>query len=307
MSQNPIGTITDEKQLVELRKNDRAFSMVVPGSVRPDWLDVETELDWRPIEGGDVPRLLVGRIDPEDREAATEPRTPTSDGEEILIEVPPPLVGEEGLELDPDAYDADNPLLLETTEADDPVTTDSLDRSSAAVMDEALLLTPTRFSDGTPYHDEPVSEVEAESDPIAEAELEARGDDPAPQSGAVSAPIDAEIIEGVVNGSDVDHEDLVSALETIARQGRFDPEDTIAEYGPFTADNRVIGIVDPGMWVTEIAADLDLDTDSIEAAKRAHNRQAETLLRDAGPKDYYHAEEAYDAIVTERPTTPATE
>ena len=307
MSQNPIGTIADEERLVELRKEEKAFGVAIPDSVRPAWLDADTEIDWRPIEGGDVPRLLVGRIDPEDRAAATEPRTPTSDGEEILIEVPPPLVGEAGLELDPDAYDAENPLLLEPSAAENAVATDSQDRGPAAVMDEATILTPTRFSDGTPYHDEPVSEVEAESDPIAEAELEARGDDPAPQSGAVSAPIDAEIIEGVTRGSDVDHEDLVSALETIARQDRFEIEDAVGEYGPFTADNRVIGIVDPDMWVTEIAADLDLDAGHIEAAKRAHNRQAEALLRDAGPGDYHHAEEAYDAIVTERPTTPATE
>lgn len=307
MSQNPIGTMTDEQRLIELRKDDESFSVAIPDSIRPSWLDTDTEIDWQPTEGGDVPRLLVGRIDPEDRETTTEPPTPTSEGDELVIEVPSALVGRSGLELDSETYDADNPLLLEPSSADDPVVTDSLDRGSAAVMDEALLFTPTRFSDGTPYRDEPVSEVETESDPIAEAEVEDRDAKAAPQPAAVSTPIDPEIIEGVAQGSDVAYEDLVSTLETIARRDLFDPEDAMSEHGPFTADNRIIGIVDPETWVTEIAAALDIDADGVEAARRAHNRQAETLLRDVGPDDYHHAEESYDAIVTERPTTPATE
>lgn len=300
--------MTDEERLVALRKNEESFSVAVPESVQPPWIDAGTEIDWRPIEGGDVPRLVFGRIDPEDREAATEPRTPTTEDDALVIDVPHPLVGDAGLELDPDAYDTDNPLLLEPSTADDAVATDSQDRGPAAVMDEAMALTPVRFDDGTPYRTEPVSEVSEDSDPVAEAELNARDAGSAPRPETVSAPIDPAIIEGVVDGEPVPREALIEALETLARRDILDPADTAAGYGPFTVDERVIGIVDSERWDEEIASELATDDETvITAARRAHNRQAEALLRDAGSEGYHHANEPYDAVVIGNPTTPATE
>lgn len=309
MSQNPIGTVGDEDRLVELRKeSDGSFSVPITGPLR-EAVDLGSEANWRALEGGDVPRLLVGRIDPEDRSDARYPRTPTAedgDGSDLFLEVPTALVGEAGLGLDPEAYDADDPLLL-APNATDAVATAPGDRTPAALMDEAVVLEPVRFADGTPYRSEPVSEAPQDSDPVAEAHLEERGKGPAPQPETVSAPIDAAVIEGVVEGTEVDHDDLVDVLETIARNDLVDLEDALLEYGPFTIDERIVGIVDPERWETEIAPALDADERAIEAAKRAHNRQAEILLRDAGSDDYRHADEPYDAIVTERPSTPGTE
>ena len=321
MSQNPIGTVADEERLVELRKgSDGSFSVAITDPLAEAGIDLgpDVKVDWRALEGGDVPRLVMGRIDPEDRSDARYPRTPTDrsgDGDTDAntnetdgpaVEVPSELIGEAGLGLDPDTYDADNPLLLAPNAAD-TVATAPGDRTPATLMEEAVVLEPVRFDDGTPFRDEPVSETSQDSDPVVEAHLEEEGGEPAPQPGAVSAPIDGAIIEGVVGGTEVDHEALVDVLETIARDDLVDLEDALLEYGPFTVDERIVGIVEPGKWDSEIAAELDADETAIEAAKRAHNRQAETLLRDAGPDDYHHVDEPYDAIVAERPSTPGTE
>lgn len=309
MSQNPLGTVADEQRLVELRKgSDGSFSVPITGPLR-EAVDLGSEVDWRALEGDDVPRLLVGRIDPEDRSDARYPGAPTAeddDGSDLSIEVPTPLVGEAGLGLDPEAYDADDPLLLAPATAGDVATAPG-DRTPAALMEDAVVLEPIRFADGTPYRSEPVSETSEDSDPVAEAHLEERGDDASPRAETVSAPIDAAVIDGVVGGTEVDHDALVDTLETIERDDLIDLANALLEYGPFTVDDRIVGIVDSDWWGTEIAPALDADEATIEAAKRAHNRQAETLLRDAGPDDYHHADEPYDAIVTERPTTPGTE
>lgn len=180
------------------------------------------------------------------------------------------------------------------------------DHTPAALMDEAVVLEPVRFADGTPYRNEPVSEVPQDSDPVAEVHLEEREGEPAPRPETVSAPIDAPIIEGVVGGTEVGHEALVGVLEAIARRDLVELEDALLEYGPFTVDDRIVGIVDPDWWESEIAPALDADEATIEAAKHAHG-QAESLLRDAGPEDYHHADEPYDAIVVGRPTTTATD
>lgn len=308
MSQNPIGTVVDEKRLVELRKEDGSFAVSLDDAVPDVGIDADTEVDWRAVEGGDVPRLLVGPIDPEDRKAAADPRTPTDEDGAVVIEVPAALVGEGGLGLDPAAYDPDNPLLLAPKATDTPVATAPGDREPAALMDGALSFEPIRFDDGTPFRYEPTSEVPEDSDPVAEATLEARADaEAAPQPGAVSAPIDPEVIEGVTGGSAVAREELVAAIEAIARRDLLGPEDAVVEYGPFTVDDRIVAIVGTEKWETDIAAELDIGEDALEAARRAHDRQAATLLQEAGPDDYHHADEPYDAIVTERSTTPATE
>lgn len=118
MSQNPIGAVADEDRLIELRKgSDGSFGVTIPDPIR-EAVDAgsegDAEVDWRTLEGGDVRRLLVGRIDPDDRSDARYPRTPTVESEddgsdEPVVEVPTPLVGEAGLGLDPEAYDADIP------------------------------------------------------------------------------------------------------------------------------------------------------------------------------------------------------
>ncbi|MFC7221915.1 hypothetical protein ACFQKF_01975 [Halalkalicoccus sp. GCM10025322] len=310
MSQNPIGTVADEQRLVELGKeSDGSFSVPITGPLR-EAVDLGSEVDWRALEGGDVPRLLVGRIDPEDRSDARYPRTPTGreegDGSDLFLEVPTPLVGEAGLGLDPEAYDADDPLLFAPTTAGEVATAPG-DRTPAALMEDAVVLEPVRFADGTPYRREPVPETSEDSDPVAEAHLEERGEESTPRPETVSAPIDAAVIEGVAGGTDVGRDALVDALETIARDDLIDLEDALLEYGPFTVDERIVGIVDPDWWEAEIAPALDADEATIEAAKRAHDRQAETLLRDVGPEDYRHADESYDAIVAARPGTPETE
>lgn len=308
MSQNPVGTVADEERLIELRTDDSgSFVVSIDDAASDAGIDADAEVDWRAVGGGDVPRLLVGPIDPEDREAAADPRSPTDEDGTLRVEVPAALVGEAGLGLDPDAYDADNPLLLAPDATDAPVATAPGDREPAALMDEALFLEPVRFADGTPFRDEPTSEAPEDSDPIAEAALEEREEGATPQPETVSAPIDPAVIEGVAGGSDIAYEELVSALEAIDRRDLLGLEDAVVEYGPFTVDDRIIAVVGDDKWETDIAAELDLDGDALEAARRAHNGQAETLLRDAGPDDYHHADEPYDAIVTERPTTPATE
>ncbi|WP_336345759.1 hypothetical protein [Halalkalicoccus ordinarius] len=73
-------------------------------------------------------------------------------------------------------------------------------------MEDAVVLEPVRFADGTPYRSEPVCEASEDGDPVAETHLEERGDDASPRAETVNAPIDAAIIDGVVGGTGVDHD-----------------------------------------------------------------------------------------------------
>lgn len=76
----------------------------------------------------------------------------------------------DGLGLDTGTYDDDDPLLFGSIDLDDGIAVDpAADGEPAGAVEDAIELVPVRFADGTPYRDEPVSELSMDSEPVAEA------------------------------------------------------------------------------------------------------------------------------------------
>lgn len=286
MAQDPIGTIEDEDRLVALRKDahgtDDGFGVAVTESIEEAGIDPDATVEWTMYLAGDVPRLVFGPVAEDADEEAINPRELLGADGEVIAPVPVGLLGggDRGLGLDLDAYDDANPLLFEPTPTDDATPIENPGgHSPAPLLASAVELEPVRFDDGTPYRRDPQTE-ELDSDPVAEGAL-ARADDadPEPKSDAISAPIAASIVDDIAETTDASREDLVGALETIARRDLVDTDDAVTDTDAVTTEDRVVTLGEEDRWTTEIAPELDVEEEVLGAARLAHEQQADGLLR----------------------------
>lgn len=306
MAENPIGTAAEEERLIPLRTDGDTFYVEVTEPAAVAGVPTEDPVAWTldpdpaPSESVDeeanAPRLYVGAVSDEDRGDAAHTRLPSEEGKTITVEVPRPLLAEGGgLGLDLEAYDDGNPLLFEPEVPEEPVAAATDENAPAPMLDPAVGLVPVRFDDGTPYRDEPLPETDRESDPVVEAHLEGEADS-APRPETASAPIDPEVIERVVETADVSRSGVVDALEAIQRADVVDESDAANEYAPLTAEDRMVIVVDPETW-ERIAEAVEIDSDALDAARRAHERQAEELVQRADASEYHGFAAEYDAVV----------
>ncbi|MFC6727274.1 hypothetical protein ACFQDG_01255 [Natronoarchaeum mannanilyticum] len=298
MAQNPIGTAIDRDRMVELGREDGAFVVDVAEQVETADLPDGAAVVWRLRKEGDVARLALVPV-PEDE--VPDDTVAGRVGEDESLPIPRSLITE-GLELDPEAYDPENPLLFKRGEIGEVAAAAAMPTGAPApAADTALELQPVRFADGTPFHDEPVPEESLDSDPIAEAELERDADAGGePQSGTVSAPIDSSFVNEVLTNRGVDREQVIEVLEAIARHDLIGPEDDATEYDPLTVDDRAVIVVDADVWEAEIAPEVDVERDALDAARKIHHRQAADLYDRANADEEREIAESRDAVVVKR-------
>jgi len=284
--------------MVELGREDGAFAVDVGGQIETADLPDGSAVVWRLREEGDVPRLALVPV-PEDE--VPDGTVAGYVGEDATVPIPRAIVTE-GLDLDSQEYDPDNPLLFKPDEIDEGAAAAAMPTGAPApAAGTALELQPVRFADGTPYRDEPVPEESLDSDPIAEAELERDADaESAPQAGTVSAPIDAGFVDDVLATRGVDGEQVIEVLEALARHDLIGPEDDATKYDPLTVDDRAVIVVDADVWEAEIAPAVDVDRDALDAARKIHHRQAASLYDRANADEEREIAESRDAVVVQR-------
>ena len=281
MSQNPIGTVTDEERLVPLLTGEEGFLVDVTEPVRTAGLPESGTYAWRLREEGDVGRLALAPVDGGEAGSLPTAALAEDDGR-LTLEVPTALL-EEGLDLDVETYDDDEPLLFEPDEIDGLAVGMGTGGEPGGAVETALELRPVRFADGTPYRDEPLPETSTDSDPVAEAVHREEGEEGTPRPGTVDAPVDAGIVDEVLATADAPRSDVVDALETIARQDVVTEADD-AEGDPLVADDRAVVVLDD--WAETVVSALALefgfepDDEALEAARAVHFRQAEALVDD---------------------------
>lgn len=338
MSKRPTGTSMDDDRLLELREAEETTASTYAVRVTPllERMDVDAgdSVDWSVDErsrGDDVPMLVFGRItegesnararsnaahprELREREREVEARGGNADeGEsetEVFAPVPDTLLETDppdGLGLEFDALERNSP------ESEDGGAHGTLLFESIGT-DETVGLIPVRFDDGTPFRSEPLPDASGRSDPVAEAELasDESTPDPAPRPETLDAPIDADVLEAVLDETSVSFEVLADVLERTSRRRLVGEADAVGEYPPLAIDDRGICVVDPSIWTDRIAPQLEsdgdheIDRDGLEAARMAHNRQAKALLADDSTdrtRDYRDFDEEYDAVVTDERET----
>lgn len=278
MAQNPIGTMTDEERLVALRTREDGFVVDVTEPVRTADVPETGTFAWEVRDEGDVPRPVLAPVDDADEAGDLPARELTTVDERDVLEVPAPLVVDE-LGLDAAAYDDENPLLFEPDELTEgiPVGT-AQDGEAGGTVEVALELRPVRFADGTPYRDVPLSESSLDSDPVAEAAIEReRGDDATPQSGTLTAPVDAPFVDDVLDETGASRAAVVDALESMARRDLVSVADDDSSQEPLVADDRAVVALDDEDWES-VTMELDADDATLEAVRDTHARQADALL-----------------------------
>jgi hypothetical protein len=213
--------------------------------------------------------------------------------------IPKALVTE-GLELDPGEYDDDNPLLLKPDEIDEGVAAAAMPTGAPAPAAEtALELQPVRFANGTPYRDEPAPEASLDSDPVAEEELARASDaEGAPQSGTVSASVNSSFVDDVLADREADRDEVIKA---ISRHGLVDEGDDATEYDPLVVDGREVIVVEADFWETEIAAEVGVGREALDAARESHYRQAAGLFERSNADEVRDVAPSRDAVVITRP------
>lgn len=279
MAQNPIGTVSDEERLVPLLTRADVFLVDVTEPVQIADVPEEGTFAWRLREEGDVPRLAFAPVDDPDDAGALHTEELSTTDDALTIEVPESLLAD-GLGLDTEEYDGDNPLLFKPGELTDGIAVGmTSDGEPGGTVEGAIELVPVRFVDGTPYRDEPVSESSMDSDPVAQAELARdRGDEATPQSETISAPVDAAVVDEVLETTAVSRAAVVRALETISRRDLVDEADDDAEYDPLTVGDRALIALDDDTWNEKVVPELDTDDAAIEVARKIHARQVDDLL-----------------------------
>lgn len=280
MAQNPIGTMTDEDRLVPLYHRDGTFHVDVTDPIRTADVPESGTFAWRLRTNGEVPRLAFAPVD-EPAEAGDVPTVELdSDGDRHTLAVPQSYLSD-GLGLDTENYDPDNPLLFKPEELTEGVAVGmTREGEPGGSVGVAIELTPVRFDDGTPFRAEPVPESSMDSDPVAEGELARRaGDDGAPQSGTVSAPIDTAVVDEVVAGTEASRAEVIRGLESMSREGLVGAADDDSADEPLTVDDRAIVAVADEAWRERVALELDVNDDAVEAVREIHARQADRLLR----------------------------
>lgn len=299
MAQNPIGTDVDRDRMVELGREDGVFVAGVADQIETADLPDGSAVVWRLREEGDVPRLALVPV-PEDE--VPDDTVAGHVGEDDAMPIPRSIVAE-GLELDPEAYDPENPLLFKSGEIDEGAAAAAMPTGAPApAADTALELQPVRFADGTPFRDEPVPEESLDSDPIAEAALDRDADaEGTPQSGTVSAPIDSTFVDDVLADRDADRDEVIEVLEAISRHGLVDEGDDATEYDPLVVDDREVIVVEADFWEAEIAAEVDVGREALDAAREIHYRQAADLFERSNADEVRDVASSRDAVVITRP------
>lgn len=227
--------------------------------------------------------MLLAPVDDVD-EAGALPTSELSEADgEVTAPVPASILAD-GLGLDAESYDGDDPLLFEPEAIVDDVAVGMEPGGEPGdVAETAIELTPVRFSDGTPFGSEPLAESALDSDPVAETVSEReRGDEGAPRSDAISAPVDPEIVDDVIETSDASREAVVEALERMARRGLVTEADNEAEARPVVEDDRAVVGLESDTFERKVTANLDADRTTVEAVHAIHARQADALLDRAG-------------------------
>ncbi|SDQ66165.1 hypothetical protein [Natronobacterium texcoconense] len=295
MSTQPTGTILDDDRLLELRETDRTTGSELAIEVTPvaEFMGASSgdEVDWAVDEHRDQPMLVFTGLDGEPTSSVPYPRELYEEGGEIVAPVPDTLVRTEspgGLGIDLEAYDPERPLLFD-----------------AITAAETIGLVPVRFDDGEPYRAEPLPETAGESDPVAEETIDRERDaDPTPRPETMDAPIDPIVLDDVLADApnDVPESDVVGILEAIVTHDLVGVSDHVAGASPVTVDDRAICLLERDAWIERLvpeleAHDVDVDPDALTAARKAHERQADRLLEDAGDGDDA-LEGEYDVVVT---------
>ncbi|ELZ01974.1 hypothetical protein [Natrialba asiatica] len=306
MSKRPTGTM-DVDRLLELRVADavlpaetdsdplpaaadqrrtesgdeRTYVVNITDLVERTELPPDPIIDWSTDDRDADPMLVFAPLPPDEIDDAAFPRRVIETDDGTYAPVPDDLLRidpSSGLGIDLAAYDDDNPLLFE-----------------AVATDETIGLLPARFADGTPFDAEPLPETPSESDPVAEetlahefgADTDAEaGTRATPRLETVDAPIDAEIIATVVDETETAESELADALERIHQYDLLSIEDIVPGREPLSVDGRVIFPVPADAWTVEVGAELDADEGVLEAARTAHERQANRLLERAEATDY---------------------
>lgn len=297
MSTRPTGTILDDDRLLALRETSETAASELAVEVTPvaDYVDASSgdHIDWDVDDYEDVPMLVFSGIEEAATGDAPYPRQLREENGEIVAPVPDPLVRAkppEGLGLEPESYDADDPLLF------DAITTG-----------ETIGLVPVRFDDGETYRADPMPGVADDSDPVAEEVIdhEDRGD-PTPRPETMSAPIDADVFESAIAETDRDVSDtaVVGILEAIERLDLVGTGDHVAGVPPLAADHRAVCLLEEDVWTDrlgpELAAnDVDVDRDALAVARQVHRRQAQVLIEAAGSTEYQGLEDEYAPLVTD--------
>lgn len=283
MAQNPIGTVTDEERLIPLLTREDVLLVDVTEPIQIADVPEEGTFTWRLREEGDVPRLAFAPIDDPDEAEARHTKKVSTRDDALTIEVPKPLLVD-GLGLDIEKYDDDNPLLFKPNEIADAVEVGIIPHNEpSGPVGVAIELVPMRFADGTPYRDEPVSEPSMDSDPVAQGEIaHNRGDEATPRSETISAPIDAAFVDEVLETTAVPRTEVVQALESISRYDLVSEADDDTEYEPLAVDDRVVIGLDDDTWTEKVAQELDSNDATIKAIREIHTRQANDLLQRSG-------------------------
>lgn len=297
MSTRPTGTILDDDRLLALRETDETTASELAVEVTPvaDYMGASSgdHVDWDVDDYEDVPMLVFSGIEEAATADAPYPRQLREENGEIVAPVPDPLVRAEppeGLGLDLETYDADDPLLF------DAITTG-----------ETIGLVPVRFDDGRTYRSEPLPGVADDSDPVAEEviEHEDRGD-PTPRPETMSAPIDADVFESALAEADRDAPDpaVVGILEAIERLDLVGTGDHVAGVPPLAADHRAVILLEEDVWTDRLGPelesnDVEVNPDALAVARTVHERQARVLIDEAETSDYRGLEEEYAPVVTD--------
>lgn len=301
MSTRPTGTVLDDDRLLALRETDETAASTLAVEVTPvvDYIDASSgdHIDWDVDDTADVPMLVCSGIEAEATADAPYPRQLREEDGEVVAPVPDPLVRAEppaGLGLDPDSYDADDPLLFDAIRAG-----------------ETIGLVPVRFDDGDAYHDEPRPDVASDSDPVAEAtiEHEDRGD-PTPRPETMDAPIDPAILESTLAETerDVSDTDVIGILEAVETHDLVGTGDHVAGVPPLAADSRAVCLLPDGVWTERISPELEaegvaVDADALSVARAVHERQGRALIDAAGTAEYEGLEDEYALVVTDAQDT----
>lgn len=282
MAQNPIGTVTDEERLVPLFAREGDFLVDVTDPVRMADVPDEGTFAWRLREAGDVPRLAFAPVEDADEAGALPIRDLTASDDTLTLEVPESLLVD-GLGLDASEYDDENPLLFRPDELDEGIAVGMTPEGEpGGATQGAIELVPVRFADGTPFSDEPRPDVSLDSDPVAEAAVAGEeGDEATPRSETISAPIDAAVVDEVLDTTDVPREDVVRALETIHRNDLVGQADDDSAYEPLTAGGRALVALDDETWSRVVASELDVDDAVVDVLRELYIRQGDVLLQDA--------------------------
>ncbi|ELY69512.1 hypothetical protein C489_04426 [Natrinema versiforme JCM 10478] len=291
----------DDDRLLALRETDETAASELAVVVTPvaDYMDAASgdHIDWDIDDAEDVPMLVCSGVEAAATADAPYPRQLREEGGEIVAPVPDPLVRAEppeGLGLDLETYDTDDPLLF------DAITTG-----------ETIGFVPVRFDNGETYRADPLPGVADDSDPIAEAviEHEDRGD-PTPRPETMSAPIDADAFESALAAADRDASatDVIGILEAIERFDLVGTGDHVAGVPPLSADERAVCLLEDDVWTARLGPELeaegvDVSPDALAVARAVHERQARLLIDAAETGEYEGLADEYAPVVTDAQDT----